>query len=137
MTTRNKRKKSRRRIHYGRLMIVLSVPLLLILTIIWLIKGFGATVPEEEYTPEAQVTENNPPVADADECVVTEDSDEIISPVQAGRRDAARALAFPAGSMERQELLLSIYAREWKLRNAGFPHSADDYIKAVRESLGE
>lgn len=58
-----------------------------------------------------------------------------ISPHEAGERDAARALNYAPGSMERQNALLLIHSRESKLRAAGYNISADRYIKAVRDRL--
>lgn len=59
----------------------------------------------------------------------------MISPHEAGERDAARVLRFAPGSMDRQNALLLIHSRESKLRAAGYNISADRYIKAVRDRL--
>ncbi len=55
--------------------------------------------------------------------------------IQAGHRDAAEVLDTPPGSMERDNALLKIRARETNLRKAGFNHAADDYINSARDLL--
>lgn len=55
--------------------------------------------------------------------------------LEAGRADAMKALQAPAGSMERDGALLYIKSREYRLRNSGYVHAADDYIKAANDIL--
>lgn len=55
--------------------------------------------------------------------------------LEAGRADAMKALQAPAGSMERDAALLYIKSREYRLRNSGYGHAADDYINAANDLL--
>lgn len=117
-TVSNKRKKgrrSRRRVHRGRMTLVLSILLAIVMGVMFAVSRCG-TEPVEIFVPEETV--------------------EHTAPADAGRRDAEEALRHSPGSMERQAVLMRIHSREWDLRRAGFPHSADQYIKAARQRLG-
>jgi len=59
----------------------------------------------------------------------------VAEAIERGRADAGKALAAPAGSMQRQEALFAIKAREYRLRAAGYDHAADDYISAATDAL--
>ena len=52
-----------------------------------------------------------------------------------GRADARSVLTTEPESMERQNALLDIKAREYRLRQAGHDHAADDYINAANDVL--
>lgn len=137
--TKNVRKRSRRRLRLDRLAIVLAAPLLLAAATVWLVRTGTQGATEKEYTPEAQTVETVPSEAktNAEEAIAEQqESRQIISPEEAGRRDAAEALRYPPESMARQNVLLRIHAREWELRESGYPHSADTYITTVRQQLG-
>lgn len=54
-----------------------------------------------------------------------------------GRSEANAALALPAGSMEREDAILAIRARETQMRMAGFEQCADTFAAAAREVLSE
>ena len=60
-----------------------------------------------------------------------------IEVVDAARRDVEKVLNTAPGSMQRDESLLRIRARENELRENGFGHDADDYINIVRKHLAE
>ncbi len=57
--------------------------------------------------------------------------------VEAGRSDAMKVVSTTPGSMERDNALLFIKAREHRLRKAGYGHAADDYINAAGRLLVE
>ena len=56
---------------------------------------------------------------------------------RAGIRDASRAAATKAGSMDRQEALFQIYSVESQLRNRGYNNAAKSYIDAVNHVFTE
>lgn len=53
----------------------------------------------------------------------------------AGRRDAAVAARAASGTMERENTLFAIRARETRLRRAGYDAAADVYIAAAESVL--
>ncbi len=55
----------------------------------------------------------------------------------AGRRDAAIAVAAPQGSMERENTLFAIRARETRLRDSGYDEAADAYVAGAESVLAE
>jgi len=63
-------------------------------------------------------------------------SNELKASEAAGRRDAEAALALPENTMERENAILKIRARETRMRDAGFESCADAYIKVVGRTLG-
>lgn len=67
--------------------------------------------------------------ADTDRAIAAADS--------AGRRDAAIAVAAPAGSMERENTLFAIRARETRLRQAGYDAAADAYVAGAETVLAD
>lgn len=110
-----KRKRVRRRVHRGRLALVCTVVALIIIVLMAVISrscsDFGFIRGGGDFRK---------PVPEA---------------IERGQSDARRALGQPAGSMERQEVLLEIRAREQSLREAGYAHAADDYYNSAREVL--
>lgn len=110
-----KRKRVRRRVHRGRLALVCTVAALIIIVLMAVISrscsDFGFIRGGGDFRK---------PVPEA---------------IGRGQSDARRALGQPAGSMERQEVLLEIRAREQRLREAGYEHAADDYYNSAREVL--
>ena len=57
--------------------------------------------------------------------------------VETGRHDAEKVLNTHPGSMQRDEALLFIRARENELRSNGHGHAADDYINSAKKILEE
>lgn len=55
----------------------------------------------------------------------------------AGRRDAAIAASAPRGSMERENTLFAIRARETRLREAGYDEAADAYVAGAEKVLAD
>lgn len=115
MTTNRTRKKTRRRrVHKGRLAIVIIFALAI---------GFG--IAGIVYL----LCSNNS---------IDESPREIIAAaVEAGRADALSAANAAPESMERDEALLFIKARESQLRRNGYSHAADDYISTAQHILVE
>ncbi len=113
--TRRKRR-PRRRIHKGRLALLCSIAALIVVVVMAVISR-----------------------ACADDLSLMRGGGDFRKPVpqaiERGRSDADKALAAPAGSMERQEAMLAIKAREHKLREAGYGHAADEYINAATDAL--
>lgn len=62
-----------------------------------------------------------------------EDYDTVL--VERGAQDARDALAFPAGSQDREFAILAIRAAEERLRHAGMNKSADSYIAGAAQYL--
>lgn len=59
----------------------------------------------------------------------------IPTAIEAGKTDAMKAVNAAPGSMERDEALLYIKSREFRLRNSGYGHAADDYINTAEDVL--
>ena len=74
-------------------------------------------------------------------CVSNDDDESnrqvVKEAVYAGKRDAQKVINTAPNSMERNEILLEIHARETELRQKGFGHAADDYIYTVNKELEE
>lgn len=113
-TPRQPRRKVRRRLHKGRLALVLTVLAIIIVGIMTLISrcSDGSVV--------RSAGDFEIPVTDA---------------LKAGREDARKVMSTAPGSMEREEALLFIRSREHALRDAGHAHAADDYINSAKEEL--
>lgn len=62
-----------------------------------------------------------------------EDYDTVL--VDKGAQDARDALAFPAGSQDRENAILAIRAAEERLRHAGMNKSADSYVAGAAQYL--
>ena len=105
-----RRKKTRRRVHRGRVTMALVIVALIVV-------GLALAFSTDEC--ESPITHRH----------VNAEA------VAAAQRDAAAANALPAGSMERQQQLLSIKAKESELRQQGFNHAADDYISTVNSLI--
>lgn len=115
ISSKKKRRKGRRRVHKGRLALVISVlALFIVVTMAIVSRACG----DEEIVRAGG--DFRPPVPSA---------------IERGHADARRALAFPAGSMERQDVLFEIHAREYSLRESGHAHAADDYINSATDYL--
>ncbi len=114
-TRRPSARRQRRKIHMGRMAIVLSVIALLVIILMAIISRSCS----EEWGTRAG-GDFRPAQTEA---------------LQAGRRDAAKVLDTHPGSMERQNALFEIKAREGELREAGHAHAADDYINAATDYL--
>ncbi len=52
-----------------------------------------------------------------------------------GREDAIKALQYPANSPERTHAILEIRAAETRLRQNGYDHSADTYVRGAESAL--
>lgn len=113
---RPRKKKVKRRIHRGRLALVLSIfafIVILIMAILSRCSGGAGTAFRgggDFRTP-------------------------IPTAIEAGRADAMKVLDTAPGSMERDNALLYIKSRESRLRRAGYSHAADDYINSAKEYL--
>ncbi len=101
-----RRKKVRRRIHKGRVSAAMVIVALIVVGIVY------AFSTDECESPITHRHEN-------------------VDAVSAGERDAAKVQGLASGSMERQQVLLEIKAREATLRQHGFNHAADDYINSA------
>lgn len=110
------RRKPRRRIHRGRMLLLCSILALIIIAVMAVVSRSCGT--------ESRLIRGGgdfrTPVPTA---------------IERGRADAQRALRAPAGSMERQKALLDIRAREYRLRRGGDSHVADDYLNAATDLL--
>ncbi len=113
-TARGTRRKKRRRVHRGRLSIVVLALAAVIALVVFLFNKCTGNGADEV---PAVVNEH---VAEASAC---------------GRQDAQQVLDTQSGTMERQNALLHIKAREYKLRSSGFAKAADDYKKAAEKIL--
>lgn len=54
---------------------------------------------------------------------------------QAARRDVAKVVDAPAGSMQREKAVIAIRVRENALRQAGYNEAADRYISTAQTLL--
>jgi len=111
-----RRRKQRRKLRKGRVALALTVLAIIVVGIVslvsWLTSGIsGCTRAGGDFRR---------PVPEA---------------IEAGHRDAEIALSAAPGSMERQDALLDIRARETELRDNGHAHAADDYINAAADYL--
>lgn len=108
------KRKVRRRVHKGRLTLVLSVIALIVIGVMTLVSrcSDGSVIRASG--------DFRPPVADA---------------IRVGREDARKVMSTAPLSMEREAALLFIRSRENELRKAGYAHAADDYINAAKEEL--
>ena len=104
-----RRRKVRRRVHRGRV----TMALVIVALVVGLVFAFSTDECESPITHRHVNAEA----------------------VAAAQRDAAAANALQAGSMERQQQLLSIKAKESELRQQGFNHAADDYISTVNSLI--
>lgn len=107
-------RKVRRRIHKGRVALVLSVVALIVVGVMSLVSRCS------DGTVIRAGGDFRPPVAEA---------------IRAGRADARKVMETAPLSMEREDALLFIRSRENALREAGYAHAADDYINAAKEEL--
>lgn len=110
------RKKVRRRIHRGRLAILLTIFVVVILLIMTALSRCSSSAGTEFRS----VGQHRAPSPEA---------------VAAAKADAAKVLDTAPGSMERQEALLFIHARHSRLEQAGYRHAADDYISTAADFL--
>lgn len=110
--TKRKKRKKKYKVHYDRLIAQLCLLALIVFVVVWVISLFRGDdgLSAREASREA---------------------------VEAGRRDAEKVLHTAPGSMERDNALLFIKARENELRSEGYGHAADDYIDAARTYLNE
>ncbi|MCM1067345.1 MAG: hypothetical protein NC418_07225 [Muribaculaceae bacterium] len=60
---------------------------------------------------------------------------ELHAATLSGEAAAAAVIDFPAGSMQREDAILAIRARESELRTAGFPTAADSFAAAAERRL--
>lgn len=60
---------------------------------------------------------------------------DLAEAVAAGERDATQAADAAPGSMERQNLILAIRARQQRIADAGFTVAADSYGVAAERTL--
>ena len=104
-----------RKIHKGRLSLVLTPVVVLVVLIIILCSNFGN--PGEIYRSFADKDDHSTEAAEA------------------GRRDAERVLHTAKGSMERDGALLYLHARASALRMNGYETAADDYMAGANELL--
>ncbi len=110
---KNRRKK--RKLHKGRLAIVILAFALLIIVLMAVISRACA----ETWGTRAGGDFRRP----------------VPEAIEAGRRDAEIVIHTHAGSMERQRAMLDIRAKEYELRENGYAHAADDYINSATEYL--
>lgn len=113
-TGRKPRRKGGRRLHRGRVALVLSVLAIIVILIMVCVSrcsgGDGVHGCGDFRTPVPEA-------------------------IEAGRADAVKVLKTAPQSMERDNALLFIRSRESELRSAGYGHAADDYINAANEYL--
>lgn len=110
------RRRGRRRIHPGRLLLVCSV---FALAVIALMAAVSRSCTNELGIVRSGGDFRKP----------------IPSAIERANADANRVLKLPAGSMERQGALIEIRATEHRLRNSGHLHAADDYINTATDVL--
>lgn len=110
------KKKVKRRIHKGRLALVLTVLALIIVGIMSLLSRCSS----DAGTVFRAGGDFRKPIPEA---------------IDAGHRDAKAVIGTEAGTMERDNAMLKIKARETRLRQAGYNHAADDYINSARDLL--
>lgn len=65
------------------------------------------------------------------------DSESYAKVEEAARRDAAKVVEAPEGSMQREHAVLSIKVRENSLREAGYDKAADIYIRTAHKILAD
>lgn len=110
------KKKVKRRLHKGRLAILLTIIAVIVVSVMALLSrcssGAGSVF--------RQGGDFRTPVPTA---------------LEAGRSDAMKVLQTAPGGMEREGALLYIKSREHRLRNSGYGHAADDYIGAANDFL--
>lgn len=107
------RRKPRRRLHKGRAALLLTIIAIIVV-------GTMSLVSRNCTGCARRGGDFRPPVTDAIRC---------------GQRDARKVLSTRPESMERQNALLEIRARETELRDSGYNHAADDYHNAATEFL--
>lgn len=105
-----RRKKVRRRVHRGRVAGALAI---LTLIVVGIVLAFSTDECESPLTHRHVNAEA----------------------VAAAQRDAAAANALAKGSMDRQQQLLSIKAKEAQLRQQGYVNAANDYITTVNSLI--
>ena len=105
-----RRRKVRRRVHKGRVSAALAILALIVVGIIYAFSTDECESPQTHRHTNAEA-------------------------VAAAERDAAAVNAADAGSMERQQQLLSIKAKESELRQQGYNDAADDYISTVNSLI--
>ena len=113
-TQSRKRRRKKYKIHYDRLLAQLIMLGLFIFLMVWIVRKCFFS-----------------------DSVEHGNRDKVFEAVEAGRRDAEKVLHTAPLSMERDEALLFIRAREHQLRSHGYGHAADDYIEAAKQYLDE
>ena len=115
-TAKPKKRRRRVKVHYDRLFIQLGILAVIIFLIVLLVAKCDST-------------------GDSDS---TDNSEQTyIQAAEAGANDANKALETAPGSMDRDNALLEIRAREHQLRSKGHGHAADKYIESARKVLEE
>lgn len=114
MSGRPNKRKKRYNVHYDRLITQLLLLAVIVFAAVWLVSLCSRN---KSFTNNIRQ-----PLQEA---------------VEAGRRDAEKVLDTAPGSMQRDDALLFIRAREQELRSNGHGHAADDYIEAARVFLEE
>lgn len=109
------KRKVKRKLHKGRLAIVLTPLVLIILLVMILFSNYGN--PGEIYR------------------AYTDRELHVTEATEAGRRDAERVLHTADGSMDRDAALLYIHSRASALRLNGYESAADDYMTGATELL--
>ena len=115
-TAKRKKKSPKRRLHRGRFSALVGIFLILIVLIVVLLSKCSDDA-GTEFQPDENVTQHIP------------------TAVEAGRNDAKAVVSTAPGSMEREKALLIIKSHESRLRMAGYPRAANDYINAATEHL--
>ena len=116
-TTQHKRsRRPRRRVHRGRLAIVLTALAAIVLTCVTLLSRFGDGAGDSFRAGG----DFRPPIPEA---------------IAAGKADAEKVALTSPGSMQRQQALLFIHSRHSRMLQAGYNHAADDYISSVNDFL--
>lgn len=110
------KRKRRRRIHKGRLTLVLSIVAFIVIGIMVILSRCS----DDAGTVFRAGGDFRKPIPSA---------------IEAGREDAKRVLLTEPESMERDNALLYIKSRESRLRMSGYSHAADDYINAANDFL--
>lgn len=110
------KRKRRRRIHKGRLTLVLSIVAFIVIGIMVILSRCS----DDAGTVFRAGGDFRKPIPSA---------------IEAGREDAKRVLLTEPESMERDNALLYIKSRESRLRMSGYSHAADDYINSANDFL--
>lgn len=113
---KRKHKKSQRRIHRGRLSLVLSFVAIVVVIIMVFLSRYS----DDAGTVFRAGADFRKPIPTA---------------IEAGKIDAGKVLKTAPGSMERDKALLYIKSKESRLRMSGYSHAADDYIQTANDIL--